>query len=80
MAFFVPRTGVQTEQGDIRDVFVRLNAGREILAGERGVIVIAEDSAVSVQTDRAGRREDDDDGQQTDENATEAFEDISDLL
>ena len=47
---------------------------REILIGERGVVVIAEDSAVNVQSGRADRRQNDDNGQQTDENAPEAFE------
>ena len=74
VALIIARTGIQTEQCDIRDVFVRLNAGREILICERGVVVIAEDSAVNVQSDRADRRQNDDNGQQTDENAPEAFE------
>ena len=74
VALIIARTGIQTEQCDIRDVFVRLNAGREILIGERGVVVIAEDSAVNVQSGRADHRQNDDNGQQTDENAPEAFE------
>ena len=51
MALLVALAGIQTEQCNIRNIFVRCDARRQIFIGQRGVIGIAEHRAVAVQSD-----------------------------
>ena len=74
MALGVPLAGVETEQCDVGDVFIRLHARGKVFAGERGIVIIPEKGAVSIQTQTKNHGQQHKDGQNPHEPALEAFD------